>query len=132
VTKTIRAYNKHPLRLGPGYKGWITSNKISEQNLFKYMAGDYHPWQQWGRMRGWKDWRLRSRRRQDWKRELREVTKEYARYGLFTGDFPYDFCDKDCCYHMSTDPLSYLLDSYYNYLDSTGISYILDDDYIYD
>jgi len=73
LTRTLRAYNKHPLLLGPGYRGWITSNKIPEQNLFKYTIRDYHPWQQWGRMRGWKDYRIRTRRRQAWKRELASV-----------------------------------------------------------
>ena len=74
MTRTIRIYNKHPLRLGPGYCGWIVSNKIPER--------DYHPWQQWGRMRGWKDWRLRSRRRQENKIILRELWKMYAPYGI--------------------------------------------------
>lgn len=93
MTRTIRAYNKRPLRLGPGYRGWIVSNRIPEQSLFKYMIGDYHPWQQWGFMRGWKDNRLRTKRRQSWKRELRTIINEYARYGLFMGDFPCDFCN---------------------------------------
>ncbi len=96
MTRTIRAYNKRPLRLGPGYCGWIVSNRIHEQDLFKYMVGDYHPWQQWGFMKGWKDYRLRSRRRQAWKQELREISWEYSPFGLSTGDFPFDFCDRDC------------------------------------
>ena len=117
MTRTLRSYNKHPLRFGPGYCGWITSNRIPEQNLFKYTMADYHPWQQWGRMRGWKDWRLRSRRRQAWKRELRMLTEEYARYGLFTRDFPYDFCDRNCMELFTHDSLAELVDIYYGYLD---------------
>ena len=50
MTRTLRAYNKRPLLLGPGYRGWIVSNRIPEQNLFKYTIRDYHPWKQWERM----------------------------------------------------------------------------------
>ena len=78
MSHTIRAYNKAPLRLGPGYRGWIVSNRIPEQDLFRFMVGDYHPWQQWGSMKGWRDWRLRSRRRQAWKAEVRLLSEEYA------------------------------------------------------
>jgi len=126
LTRTLRAYNKHPLLLGPGYRGWIVSNRIPEQNLFKYTIRDYHPWKQWGRMRGWKDYRIRTRRRQAWKNELRELTEEYTKYGLFTGEFPYNFCDRDCCFYMLDDPLYHLLDTYYNYIDATDMSHIID------
>lgn len=77
MSHTVRAYNKHPLRLGPGYCGWIVSNRISEQDLFRFQVGDYHPWQQWGFMKGWKDWRLRSRRRQAWKAEISRELSDY-------------------------------------------------------
>lgn len=87
MTRTIRAYNKHPLRHGPGYRGWITSNKIPEQGLFQYVIEDYHPWKQWKFMKGLKDYRVRSRRRQSWKLELRELAKEYTQHGLITEEY---------------------------------------------
>lgn len=129
MTRTIRAYNKRPLRLGPGYCGWIVSNRIPEQFLFQYTTGDYHPYQQWGHMKGWKDWRLDSRRRRSWKRELRMVTNEYARFGMFTGDFPYDFCDRDCMYSITKDPLADIANLYYNYIEELNSWHGIDDYY---
>ena len=76
MTRTVRRYNKKPMRLGPGYCGWISSNKIPEQDK-EYPTiwyGDYHPWKQRYHIDGWKDWRLDSRRRQAWKAELIRVS----------------------------------------------------------
>ena len=82
MTRTIRKYNKRPLRLGPGYCGWISSNKIPEQECISsnisYWYGDYHPWKQWYHIDGWKDWRLDSKRRQTNKRLVRQLFWEYS------------------------------------------------------
>jgi len=81
------------------------SNRIPEQNLFKYMMGDYHPWQQWGRMRGWKDWRIRGRRRQAYKHGVRQAIQlEQSAIGDWR--------------EILSDPLHMIVDIYYDYVDS--------------
>jgi hypothetical protein len=87
LSKTRRAYNKRPIIHGPGFQGWISSQKLKAEDLIDPLANDllwptwigYHPYAAWGRMRGWRDWRIRSRRRQEWKREE-------ARLKLYEGD----------------------------------------------
>lgn len=77
MSRTFRIYNKRPIIGGRGFKGWISSQKLKAEDLIDPLANDllwptwigYHPYAAWGRMRGWKDWRVRVRRRQEWKRE---------------------------------------------------------------
>jgi hypothetical protein len=77
MSHTKRIYNIKPIIYGPGFQGWISSQKLKAEDLIDSLANDllwptwigYHPYAAWGRMRGWKDWRLRVRRRQEWKRE---------------------------------------------------------------
>ena len=52
-----------------------------------------------------------KRRRLAYQAELDQVADEYARYGMFTGEAPYDFCDE-------SDPLHMIVDIYYDYVDS--------------
>ena len=126
MTRTKRIYNKRPIRLGPGYRGWIVSNHISEQDLFKHMVGDYHPWQQWGFMKGWRDWRLRSRRRQAWKAEERRVID----FEGFPDSWEWFNEIKNTNQHVPDiwedlirDPLAGLVDIYYDYIDWLDLKY---------
>jgi hypothetical protein len=90
LSKTRRIYNKRPIIGGPGYCGWIFSQKLKAEDLIDPLANDllwptwigYHPYAAWGRMRGWRNWRIRSRRRQEWKREE-------SRLKLYEGDTYY-------------------------------------------
>jgi hypothetical protein len=90
LTRTFRIYNKRPIIHGPGFRGWISSQKLKAEDLIDPLANDllwptwigYHPYAAWGRMRGWRDWRLDSRRRQENKRDLRELSWEYAPFGI--------------------------------------------------
>jgi len=127
LTRTFRAYNKNPIIGGPGFKGWIRSQKLTWQDVqgpvqyeWQRMIGPYigyDPYRQWGRMRFWKDWRLDSRRRQARKYEVQREFKEFAPHGLFFGDSPYDFTDRDEVYSLLRDPLEDLVDVWYDYED---------------
>ena len=81
MTHTLRKYNKSPIIGGPGFCGWIRSNKLTGRDIsacgwpwydnFGPWIG-YHPWRQYSRMRGWKDYRLDVRRRQNKNREVKQ------------------------------------------------------------
>jgi len=60
-----------------------------------YVWIGYDPYKQFGRMRGWKNWRLRVRRRRAWKMEVRAISQEYAPFGLY-----WDNHDLNCCYYL--------------------------------
>ena len=86
MSRTYRIYNKRPIIGGPGFQGWISSNKLRGSDIsacgwpwydsFGPWIG-YDPHRQFSRMRGWKDWRIRSRRRQAWKQEVRSICQVY-------------------------------------------------------
>jgi len=48
-----------------------------EGDFWCYVWIGYDPHRQFGRMRGWKDWRLRVRRRQARKMEVRREMRSY-------------------------------------------------------
>ena len=86
MSRTYRIYNKRPIMGGPGFQGWISSNRYTCEDL-RYLSKDwaywcgpwigYDPHRQFSRMRGWKDRRFRSRRRQAWKVDLLRESQEY-------------------------------------------------------
>jgi len=97
MSHTKRIYNRHPITGGPGFQGWISSQKLESADLvlpgsykWQIMLGPwigYHPYAVLGRMRGWKDWRLRVRRRQARKMEVRAISREYAPFGRYWGPY---------------------------------------------
>lgn len=98
MTRTKRIYNKRPLLGGPGLKGWIMSN-MDDPDV-EELAHDYifrrHGYYCMGNCHSCKRLDKRDQKRKTAKKaEVREVSEEFAAFGLFIGDSPYDFADPD-------------------------------------
>jgi len=122
LTRTRRAYNKKPTEGGPGFKGWITTetgrfpikyqkyttkSEIFDLDKRRHINlnnpqpsepfwSDYHPYRQTcrGHCKYCKDHRLRSRRRQAQKADLRKQAwyygDEFGRIQNVGRDLDYD------------------------------------------
>lgn len=83
MSHTIRAYNKKPLNGGPGYCGWITSNKITTlgewPNVREVVL--YHPHAQWcmGNCPHCKDAAFAKKRRIRYQDDMREQVRALKR-----------------------------------------------------
>jgi len=85
MSRTHRVYNKKALDGGPGYSGWVVSNKITRLTVdgspysFRILEyACYHPYAQWS-MKGPVDWKLSKKRRLRYKSELRELVNRVGR-----------------------------------------------------
>lgn len=92
MARTKRIYNRQPILGGPGLQGWIMSN-MDDPDV-EELAHDYvfrrHGYYCMGNCPSCKSHDKRDQKRKTAKKaEVRQVSEEFAAFGLFTDDSPY-------------------------------------------